>query len=1601
MSRPDPRPGRRRALSPFRCLPALALLLGALSPFAAAPAAADVLVSNTGQTLSNLVSHVYDPTDGVTPRAQAFTTGSYAAGYILSGIDIRGNFEGTVAARNLGNFRAELWSSGGAGAPDSKIIGLTPLLGRAPHNDNVVVSFSAPADTRLAANTAYHIVLYRTDSLRNGIRTTSSDGEDSGGETGWSIADHAYIGSARPPSATWTADTDSVSLMIRVNGSRVGALTAPAAPRRLSSVAPLYAYGELALTWTAPVGTVTGYEVDYTSSGTVAADAAASGTDAAAGWVAASRTRTDTTASQTISGLTGGTAYRVRVRAVNAGVAGAWAFGTGVPRTAPATAAWAATLTVRDLTNSTDNGCDTTQGATAEKCSTVATLTEDEFAVGGRSYSIRSVVVSPTGYFQAQIGGTPNASLRALKFCVGTTAFSLSSLARIQASNNYDLQQSGTSLRWSPGDRVSLSIEASCTPTTTTAPPLVSPGNGSLSLALTAGGSPVTVKKRSDSEVHWHATVPYGTSQVTVTPTWTNPAHVTGTVQSRDYPSNANGHTWPVLTAETAVTSGGSVTVDLASGNPDVHSPTSVTIVLTRADRYSKAYHLEVTQGGEIEANLSIAPATVMEGGKATVTVTLSQPVPKMRDMRIPVTFSGAARGEDWRIEVGENAFWGAQDPYILVRMGQRSGTMDLRTRAGSAGKTLTVALDTANLPSGTSFGVGANGLQGATPWSVVAGTTASVARTITEDTRQNSPQTSAIDVRWAALIEKIREWRNDPRYSSNKAHTDRWDRVLLAFGLPVPDRSLRAMSAAEAQTYADRGWTRWVAVAEALRAVEGPPPPLPDPVVTIAGDGPVTEGAAAGFTLTASRAPSADLAVAVSLSQYGAFAQPSALGARTVTIPAGATSAAFTVATVDDNTDEADGAIAATLAGGAGYTLGDAARATVKVADNDEDNPGLVTKRAIAREGTDDAAVFTVRLERPASHAVTVDYATADGAGAWAGTAPARAGADYTATSGTLTFAAGETSKTVRVPILDDAIDEGMEYFLLRFSNPQGARLEAGYRETQGLIRNSDPLPQAWLGRFGRTVAADAVAAVTARLETPRAAGSHLTVAGQRLDLARAGDGRALTDALTGLARTFGAPDAPTADDDPFGRHGPGVAWDDPAATAAARRVTARELLTGTAFRAVLGGGAGAQFTTWGQGLSVSAFSSAVPGLSLSGEAATGSLGMDYERGRVLAGFAMLHSLGDGTARGANRSYALGSTVTTVLPFAQFALSERISAWGLAGTGSGRLTLDVADDAAQRYRTDLAMTLAAVGVRGDLVTPAAVGGFALALKADAFWVRTESDSVLAPGVGNLAASQAEASRLRAVLDGSRTFTLAGGRALTPSLTLGVRHDGGDEGIGTGMEVGAALGYADPSRGLDATLRLHGLAAHAGDDRSEWGVSGSLRLVPGDAGRRAVCVAHAVVGRGPAGCGAAVGDAGCGGADRGRRGAGVEPAGHGAGLRPGRPRRLHRHAERRHRALRCGADLARRLAADAAAGRRVRTEPRRDPRGARGRRGAGPRRDAQERGTLVRANACRLSPRTGARLPHGAVLGTGANPRPETCARSAGRRCPGGRLAGP
>ena len=122
--------------------------------------------------------------------------------------------------------------------------------------------------------------------------------------------------------------------------------------------------------------------------------------------------------------------------------------------------------------------------------------------------------------------------------------------------------------------------------------------------------------------------------------------------------------------------------------------------------------------------------------------------------------------------------------------------------------------------------------------------------------------------------------------------------------------------------------------------------------------------------------------------------------------------------------------------------------------------SPGVSVADASATEGVDAAVEFKVSLSQTASGTVTVDYATAD--------ASARAGEDYTAVSGTLTFASGERVKTVSVPILDDAIDEGRETFRLKLRNVQGARISDG--EPKGIALNHLLAPHRTIRPLTRT---------------------------------------------------------------------------------------------------------------------------------------------------------------------------------------------------------------------------------------------------------------------------------------------------------------------------------------------------------------------------------------------------------------------------------------------------------------------------------------------------------------------------------------------------
>ena len=152
-------------------------------------------------------------------------------------------------------------------------------------------------------------------------------------------------------------------------------------------------------------------------------------------------------------------------------------------------------------------------------------------------------------------------------------------------------------------------------------------------------------------------------------------------------------------------------------------------------------------------------------------------------------------------------------------------------------------------------------------------------------------------------------------------------------------------------------------------------------------------------------------------------------------------------VPVLDDTQSEAEETFALTLSAPANATL---ARASALGTIRDDDEPPALSVADAAGGEDVGALAFAVTLDEPSALPVSASYATADGT--------ATAGVDYEATSGTLVFAPGELSKTVRVPVLDDTQGEAEETFALTLSAPANATLARA--SALGTIRDDDEPP-------------------------------------------------------------------------------------------------------------------------------------------------------------------------------------------------------------------------------------------------------------------------------------------------------------------------------------------------------------------------------------------------------------------------------------------------------------------------------------------------------------------------------------------------------------
>ena len=528
----------------------------------------------------------------------------------------------------------------------------------------------------------------------------------------------------------------------------------------------------------------------------------------------------------------------------------------------------------------------------------------------------------------------------------------------------------------------------------------------------------------------------------------------------------------------------------------------------------------------------------------------------------------------------------------------------------------------------------------------------------------------------------------------------------------------------------------------------------------------------------------------------------------------------------------DADGAVCTTDGGMLNHSTSDTVLGPV----------GISIADAEVEEGANAVLAFAVALSRAASSRLTISYTTSDGT--------ATAGADYTSTSGTLTIDAGSSAGSIEVAVIDDEHNEGSETFTLTLSNASSGELTDA--SATGTITNHDALPKALIARFGRTAAVHIVEQVEERVNAPRAPGFDGRVAGRQINrdmgrdfardfLQQLGGGYGQQQGQHGREMTgSGANESRFANGGMTSSLGPQGAIGGAMNPSASMQglhpsqsynhgmgmgLGGDRLLQGSGFALNRPTSSGGVISFWSRSAQ-SQFYGQDGALALNGDVRTSMFGADYSKGRMVTGVSLSHSRGLGRYAGVDRGQ-VNSAVTGLYPWVGYKASERVTVWTVAGYGAGGLMLN--PGAGAPIETGLSMAMAAGGGRGQILGGGE--GFGLAFKADTLWVGMRTKAVSGPG-GNLDSTSAAVSRLRTALEGSQSMTIAGRMALTPSVEIGIRQDGGDAETGRGMDLGAGLVLADGVTGLAVDIRVRRLLVHQAEGFAESGMSISVSYNP-------------------------------------------------------------------------------------------------------------------------------------------------------------------------
>jgi len=202
------------------------------------------------------------------------------------------------------------------------------------------------------------------------------------------------------------------------------------------------------------------------------------------------------------------------------------------------------------------------------------------------------------------------------------------------------------------------------------------------------------------------------------------------------------------------------------------------------------------------------------------------------------------------------------------------------------------------------------------------------------------------------------------------------------------------------------------------------------------------------------------------------------------VIFAAGETEKTFTIPILDDTQFEGNETFAVGLQNPSTGSLGTPRTQLITIVDNDAAPTLSFSEPTLNISEGESAVTLTVQRSGDTTGSASVAFSTNNGT--------ATAGSDYAATSGTVSFAANQTTQAVTIPILADAAVEGNENFTVALTNPVGAVLGGQSSSTVTIIDNDLAL-----GDLTRTTAVSGLTQPTTLDWTPD--GEYLLVAEKR----------------------------------------------------------------------------------------------------------------------------------------------------------------------------------------------------------------------------------------------------------------------------------------------------------------------------------------------------------------------------------------------------------------------------------------------------------------------------------------------------------------------